>query len=88
MIWDEDVDKVRAEIKVLLKDNQALTFRVKPTQWPGTIGDASKEVKDVGADESAVSIATSALRRSIGRNERHAGRSSLLSYEVRFEEVL
>lgn len=63
-----DVEKLRVEVKVPLKDGQAVNLCLKPTRSTGTFEDDVREIRTRDVGESPLSIATSAFEpRSDGK---------------------
>ena len=57
-----DVENMKVEIKVALKDDQTATLNLKPTRSTGTKYADCRELRCSDRDETPLSIATSALR--------------------------
>ena len=57
-----DVENMKVEIKVDLKDDQTATLNLKPTRSTGTKSADITELRCSDRDETPLSIATSALR--------------------------
>ena len=76
---DMDVEKLLVEVKVPLKDGQAVTLYLKPTRSTGNISGDLRQLRRGSVGDSPLSIATSALE---PRLDGKAGFSWTISFSM------